>query len=56
MIYIGTMLISAITSIIVTKILATYYFEIVNDYVADMCNKTKDFVDKAANILNGRDS
>lgn len=53
---ITTALISAIVSLLVNRILATYYFEIVNDYVADMCNKTKDFVDKAANILNGRGS
>lgn len=32
---------SAITSIVVTKILATHYFEIVDEYVKDICNETK---------------
>ena len=35
---------STVTSIIVTKILATRYFEIVDGYVEEMCKKTKDFV------------
>lgn len=35
---------SIVTSIIVTKILATHYFEIVDGYVDEMCKKTKDFV------------
>lgn len=51
-----TALISVIISLLVNRILAVYYFEIVNDYVNDMCSKTKDFIDKAENILNGRDS
>mgnify|MGYP005789255877 FL=1 len=37
-------LISAITSVIVTKILATHYFKIVDGYVKDVCDRTKDFV------------
>lgn len=36
---------SIITSAVVTKILATRYFEIVDGYVEDMCKKTKEFVD-----------
>ncbi len=36
---------SIIASIITTKILATHYFEIVDDYVEDMTRKTKEFVD-----------
>lgn len=32
---------SAITSVIVTKILATHYFKIVDGYVKDMCSLTK---------------
>lgn len=39
------MVIAATTSVIVTKILATHYFEIVDGYVKDMCSKTKEFVD-----------
>lgn len=35
---------SIITSIVVTKILATHYFEIVDGYVEDMCKITKDFI------------
>lgn len=35
---------SIITSIIVTKILATRYFKIVDGYVNEMCKKTKEFV------------
>lgn len=31
---------SAITSVIVTKILAAHYFKIVDGYVEDMCNLT----------------
>lgn len=41
---IGSVCISAITSVIVTKILATHYFEIVDGYVEDMCKITKDFI------------
>lgn len=35
---------SIIASIIVTKILATRYFKIVDGYVNEMCKKTKEFV------------
>ena len=38
-------LISAITSVIVTKILATHYFKIVDGYVNGICDKTEEFVD-----------
>lgn len=34
-----------LSSIITTKILATYYFKIVDGYVEDMINKTKEFVE-----------
>lgn len=37
-------LISASTSVIVTKVLATHYFKIVDGYVKDVCDRTKDFV------------
>ncbi len=33
---------SAVTSAVVTKILAAYYFKIVDDYVKDMCDMTKE--------------
>lgn len=36
---------AVIASVIVTKILATHYFKIVDGYVEDMCRKTKEFVD-----------
>lgn len=36
---------SVITSAVTTKILATRYFKIVDGYVDDMCNKTKEFVE-----------
>lgn len=41
---------SVITSIITTKILATHYFVIVDDYVEDMTKKTKEFVDSYNSI------
>ena len=36
--------VSVVTSAVVTKILATHYFEIVDGYVNEMCKKTKEFV------------
>ena len=36
---------SVAASVVVTKILVTHYFKIVDGYVEDMCQKTKDFVD-----------
>ena len=36
---------SVVSSVVTTKILATHYFKIVDGYVKDMCNKTKEFVD-----------
>lgn len=35
---------SVVASVITTKILATYYFKIVDSYVDDMCHKTKRFI------------
>ena len=35
---------SVITSVGVTKVLATHYFKIVDGYVKEMCEKTKEFV------------
>lgn len=35
---------SIITSAVVTKILATHYFKIVDGYVEEMCEKTRKFV------------
>ena len=35
---------SVVDSIAVTKILATHYFEIVDGYVKEVCEKTKEFV------------
>ena len=47
LIVIVSMVVSVIVSIIITKILATHYFKIVDGYVNDICNKTKEFVDSA---------
>ncbi len=45
LIVIITVLVAVITSTITTKILATHYFKIVDGYVNEICNKTKEFVD-----------
>ena len=37
---------SVVVSAIVTKILATHYFEIVDGYVSDMTDKTREFVEE----------
>ena len=42
---------SAITSTVITKILATHYFKIVDGYVDEVCKKTKDFVDSTIHKL-----
>ena len=40
---VGTsVVVSAITAVIVTKILAARYFKIVDGYVKDMCDMTKE--------------
>lgn len=36
---------SVITSALITKILVTHYFKIVDGYVDEMCEKTREFVD-----------
>lgn len=36
---------SIVTSIVVTKILATHYFKIVDGYVDDIIKNTKEFVE-----------
>lgn len=36
---------SVITSIVITKILATHYFKIVDGYVEKICEDTKNFVE-----------
>lgn len=36
---------AVIASVITTRILATHYFEIVDGYVNDICDKTEEFVD-----------
>lgn len=45
LIVIITVLVAVIASTITTKILAAHYFKIVDGYVNDICNKTKEFVD-----------
>lgn len=39
------LIISICVSMITTKILATHYFKIVDGYVEDVCNQTKNFVE-----------
>ena len=36
--------VSVVVSVVVTKILATHYFKIVDGYVKEICEKTKEFV------------
>lgn len=42
---IGSIFGAIIVSVITTKILATHYFKIVDGYVEDVCNQTKNFVE-----------
>lgn len=42
---------SVVASVITTKILATHYFDIVNGYVDDICNQTKEFVQKMESTI-----
>ncbi len=45
---------SAAVSIATTKILAAYYFKIVDNYVDGMCERTRKFVDEACEQINRR--
>lgn len=42
---------SVVASVITTRLLATHYFKLVNGYVDDICNKTKDFVHQAESTI-----
>lgn len=42
---------SVVASVITTKILATHYFDIVNGYVDDVCNRTKGFVQEIESMM-----
>lgn len=42
---------SILTSVIVTKILATRYFKIVDGYVQEVCCKTKEFVENVKSLV-----
>ena len=42
---------SVVASIITTKMMANYYFGLVDSYVSEICNKTKDFVQKAESTI-----
>ena len=42
---IGSVFGAIIASVITTKILATHYFKIVDGYVEDVCNQTKNFIE-----------
>ena len=48
---IGSIFGAIIVSVITTKILATHYFKIVDDYVEDVCNRTKNFVESIEHFL-----
>lgn len=41
---IGSIFGAIIASVITTKILATHYFKIVDGYVEDVCNRTKNLL------------
>lgn len=45
---------SAAVSIATTKILAAYYFKIVDNYVDGMCRETRKFIDEAYEEINRR--
>ena len=45
---------SVAASIVTTKILATHYFNVVNGYVNDICNKTRDFVQETESMMYKR--
>lgn len=45
---------SAAVSIATTKILATYYFKIVDSYVDETCKATRKFVNEACERINRR--
>lgn len=40
-----------VVSVITTKLLAIHYFGIVNGYVDDICNQTKEFVQKMESTI-----
>lgn len=42
---------SVVVSVITTKILAIHYFGIVNGYVDEICNMTRDFVRKTESMI-----
>lgn len=42
---------SVVVSVITTKLLAIHYFGIVNGYVDEICNMTKDFVHKTESMI-----
>lgn len=45
---------SAAVSIATTKILAAYYFKIVDSYVDEVCKETRRFVNEACEEINRR--
>lgn len=51
-IVVGNMIGSVITSVIVTKILATHYFAIVDSYVEDICDETHKCNEKTLAIIH----
>ncbi len=45
---------SVAVSIATTKILAAYYFKIVDGYVDEMCKRRKEFVERVLEQINRR--
>ena len=42
---------SVVASVVTTRLLAAHYFKLVNGYVDDICNKTKDFVQSTESMI-----
>ena len=49
------LLITFITSVITTKVLATYYFKIVDDYVQEMVDMTMQYLEALRQELEASD-
>ena len=45
---------SVVASVVTTRLLATHYFKMVNDYVDDVCGTTKKFVQQAESVMYKR--
>lgn len=50
-IVLGSMLCSAVVSVVITRKLATHYFTIVNSYMEEICDKTNKNNEKTLAII-----